>query len=171
MVGIPWLVRTRAVECLRAMRKWYRNVMSNATDADLRLAAETDLADAQGVLGLPAVVVGWDVSGDDFWSTFAARAAGLLKRAATAPLRIGAKAGGKIRDAARRGLDKASDATSDAKRALGAVATAAGVLAMGPGILLGLLAFVVVEGSGYGGRARRGARRYVSQRARAYGVY
>ena len=170
IVGIAaGVARTSAVVVLRAMRACYHHEMAISTDLELRETAESTLAEAQVLLGLPAVVVGYDVSGDDFWSTFADRAKGLLKKASTAPLVLGSKAGAKIRDATRTGLQKASEASAEARTKLGAVATAAGVLALGPGILLGLALFAVVEGSGLGGRARATGRRYLRERARAYG--
>lgn len=144
---------------------------NSATDADLRTAAERDLSEAITMLGMPAVVGGWDVGGDDYWDQFAKRAGKALDLAKKArPMQLGADAARRIRDAAKRGLDKASQASDAAKVALGSVATAAGMAALGPGILLGLIAFAVIEGSGYGRRARAGARRYVSARAREYGI-
>lgn len=143
--------------------------MSSATDSDLRVAAEGALLEAQEILGVPPVVVGLD-GGEDYWDAFAKRAKALLDKAKQAhPLVLGAKAGEKIRDAARWGASKASEASDATKATLGTVAAAAGALALGPGILFGLALFLLVEGTGYGARARRAGRRYVSQRAAAYG--
>ena len=164
------LARTIAVLVLRAMRPWYTSPMSSTTDTDLRNLAEASLAEAQGIMGLPAVVVGFDVSGDGFWEGLATRAKGLLDKARKYnPVSLGAKAAGKVRDAARYGASKASDASDATKAVLGSIAASAALLALSPGVLLALLAFVVVEGSGYGKRARAGARRYVDARARSYG--
>jgi hypothetical protein len=141
--------------------------MPTTTDPDLFAAAEKSLAEAQELMGLPTPEV--SVSGDS-WHDLAVRAANLLKRAWELPMKLGARAGGKIRDAAKNGLDKASKASKEARDALGRVAVGAGLLAMSPGILLGVAAFFLVEGTGYGKRARSAGRRYVSQRARAYGL-
>jgi len=145
--------------------------MSTSTDTELRESADASLVEAQGILGLPAVVLGADVSGDDWWEGLATRAKNLLDKARKYhPMRLGAAAARKIRDAATRGLDKASTASDAVKATLASIAAAAGALALGPGILLGLLAFVLLEHTGYGARARSAGRRYVSRRARAYGL-
>lgn len=144
--------------------------MSSATDDDLRKQAEALLAEAFGALGLPAVVVGADVSGDDYWARFLERARNAWDKAKKyTPLEQGAEAARKIRDAARKGTDKASTAADDIKRALAALAAAAGAFSLGPLILPGLIVFLIIESTGYGKRARAGARRYVDQRAKSYG--
>jgi hypothetical protein len=84
-------------------------------------------------------------------------------------MELGARAARKIRDAANRGLDRASQASTSARAALASVAAAAGALTLGPLILPGLIVFLLIESTGLGGRARSGARRYVSQRARSSG--
>lgn len=142
--------------------------MSGTTGSDLLALAEADLDKAQEILGLPVPEV--SVSGGG-WDDVAERARQLLRRAwELRPMNQGAKAGEKLRDAARRGLDKASDATKGARDKLGQIALGAALLSASPGILLALGAFLLIEGTGYGGRARAAGRRYVSQRARAYGL-
>jgi hypothetical protein len=144
--------------------------MSSTTDTDLRNLAEASLAEAQGIMGLPAIVVGFDVSGDGFWESLATRAKGLLDKARKYnPTALGAKAAGKVRDAARYGASKASDASDAVKATLSGIAASAAALALGPGALLMLGVFLLVESTGYGKRARAGARRYVDARAREYG--
>lgn len=190
IVGTAVLARTMAVLVFLAMAKCYHCPMTGTTASDLLGLAERDLAEAQEIMGLPSPEVGPSSrvvpSDPDFeggldlpptatvsggtWDDVAARAKELLRRAwDLRPVHLGAKAGAKIRDAARRGLDKASGAAKDVRDTLGQVALGAAMLAASPGILLGLAVFLLIEGTGYGGRARAAGRRYVSQRARAYG--
>lgn len=170
MVGMAGEDRTSAVDVLRAMGSCYPLQMSSATDSQLRENAERSLAEAIALMGIPAIVGGWDVSGDDYWEQMGKRTRKALEIAKRAePFRVQAEAARKIRDAARQGLDKSSQASTEAKATLAAVAAGAGVMALGPGILLGVIAFLVVESTGFGKRARSAGRRYVSARARSYG--
>ena len=169
MVGMG-AARTIAVDVRLAMPSWYTGAMSSTTDSELRVLADASLAEAEAIMGQPAVVVGADVSGDGFWEALLARGQTALDKAKKMnPVSLGAKAAGHIRNAARSGASSASDALDDVKKALAALATAAGALAIGPGIILGLLAFLFIESTGYGKRARRAARTYVDRRAREYG--
>jgi hypothetical protein len=157
-----------AVDVLLAMGPWYHCAMTSTSDSELLVLAEARLREAQEIMGLPAPETA--VSGDA-WDDLAERAAELLKRAwELRPMNLGAKAGGKIRDAVRSGLDKASKAAKSTRDKLAKVALGAGMLALSPGVLLGLAAFLLIEGTGYGSRARRAGRRYVNRRLRAYGV-
>jgi len=167
IVGIV-VERTRAVEVLLAMGAWYHCPMTATSDSELLALAEKSLSEAQEIMGLPAPETA--VSGDA-WDDLAERAAQLLKRAwELRPMNLGAKAGEKLRDAARRGLDKASKASKAARDLFVKVSLGAALLASSPGILLGVLMFLAIEGTGYGGRARSAGRRYLSRRASAYGV-
>lgn len=165
---VAGVARTRAVVVRRAMEKWYHPLMPSTTDVTLRELAENDLAQAQQIMGIEPVVGLWVVGGD-FWDGFADKARRALEKAVKLPWTLGSKAGTKIRDAVRRGMSKASEATDGAREKLAAVAAAAGALSLGTLILPGLLVFLLLERSGWGGRARRAGRRYVEGRARSYG--
>lgn len=161
--------RTIAVLVLLAMPAWYTSRMSSANDANMRKIAEENLSEAIVIMGEQAIVGGWDVSGDGYWEQMVQRLEKALALAKSKAGKVRAEAAGKIRDAARAGASTASDALDSVKTALGGIAATAGALALGPGILLGLVAFLLLESTGYGKRARAGARRYVDRRAREYG--
>lgn len=142
--------------------------MTATSDSDLLALAEKSLSEAQEIMGLPAPET---VVSGDAWDAIAERARVLLKKAwDLRPVQLGARAGEKLRDAARSGLDRASKASKAARDLLVKVSLGAALLASSPGILLGVLMFLAIEGTGYGGRARSAGRRYVSRRARAYGL-
>lgn len=141
--------------------------MASTSDSELLAQAEASIAAAQEIMGLPAPEA--RVSGGT-WDDIAERIKNLLKKAwSVRPTALGAKAGGKLREAARAGLESASSASQAARDLLQRLSLAAGLLAMSPGILLGLAAFLLIEHTGYGRRARAAGRRYVSRRAAQYG--
>jgi hypothetical protein len=140
--------------------------MATTTDSELRANAEKSLAEAQAIIGpsfSPVVV------GDDYWQGLADRAKEALKKAAALPFRIGGAAGEKIREAARSGLNAASEASSVARKSLQWVAMGAALLALAPLLVL-LAPVILMEGSGFGPRARRAGKRYVNRRAREFGI-
>ena len=146
--------------------------MASTSDAELLAFAEKNLQQAQEL-------VGWQidgfVGGDDAWSTVHKKGGKILDQGRRGPIDVLRRAAGLVRDAARAGLSKASDATKDTRDKLSGLALAAGILAAGASILANpavwtLLVFLAIEQSGWGKRARSAGRRYVDRRAREYGV-
>jgi hypothetical protein len=156
MVGMLCVERTIAVDVL-AMRSWYHREMSSTTDASLREKAENALTEAEAILGHQ--VDGACVGGDGFWSDLAERARKAIDQARKMPRVIAGKAASKIRKAAEAGLDKASEATADARDALRKIAGDARALVLTPVLLL-LVGFIALNSSSLAGRARGTTQRY-----------
>ena len=139
--------------------------MPSTTDSELRVLAQKKLDDADALTGQPSTSA--VLGADDFWSDLADRAKKILE-IAIGPSMPAGKIGSKVRDAMKSGLDTASEASDLAREKMRTVAIGAGLLALTP-LIVPVLIFLAIEGSGFGGRARRAGSRYGSRRARDYG--
>jgi hypothetical protein len=156
--------------------------MSSASDTELRATADALMKSAES--NVP-IVQGPEPGPDDpgeFWDSLSTRAQNALRkyksemseRGGPPPTRINVikDAAHDIKGAAQAGLDSNSSATDTVRGKLRTAVTAAGALAIGATLapfILPLLIALIVERSGFGGRARRAARGYVDSRAREYG--
>jgi hypothetical protein len=141
--------------------------MASTTDAILRERAENALTEAEAIMGHQidggALVV---VSGDDFWDSLTDRADKALKQARKLPKILAGKAAQKIRKAAEAGLDKASEASKDARDLLEKIAAGARGIALTPVLIL-LVGYIALNNSSLAGEARRTTQGYwTSQKKR-----
>jgi hypothetical protein len=179
-VGMFCDVRTRAVDVLRAMHKWYPCAMSNASDSLLQSTADAKMRAAEAVVS--TAVQGDPQDPTEFWESLSTRAQSALKAFRSEMSERGGPnrqrldvirgAATNVQGAVNAGLAPASSATDAVRSKLKTAAAAAGALAIGATLapfFVPLIVLILVERSGAGKRARGAARRYVSERASGYG--
>lgn len=131
--------------------------MPSTTDATLREIATSATIEAERLLAMPGLAV----VGADFWSDIADRLRRAIDR--VSPTRLGAQAGRKIREAARAGMDRLSEASGGVREQLRTIESRA-LLAMAMPILMPLAVLLIIEKSGVRKRVQTAGREYVRAR-------